>query len=167
RNDESTWVPVESPNGSAWVEARYLTETVDLEFFLEDDRPVDMLRQLATDLRSGKSPLGLVSERGFSVALTNAPKLVSRSVLVDALSERPGTTEGLQLAETVFGPLAAALEAAPDLDSRSSHSQTALIPVELWNFQYLTVRAPDHQPWLVYFEYVNSKPKIVAVGVDA
>ena len=140
---------------------------MDLQFFLADDRPVAMLQRLAADLRNGKIPAGLFAERGFSVALTNEPEFVTQDTLQAALSGHDPTPESARLRESVVEPLAAALEAAPELDSRSSHNENALIPVELWNFQYLAVTAPGHQPWLVYFEYVNGKPQIVAVGVDA
>ncbi|MBT8215353.1 MAG: tandem-95 repeat protein, partial [Acidimicrobiia bacterium] len=159
------WVPVESPNGSGWVQRDYLTEATDLQFFLDDDRPVQMLRRLAGDLTS-RDIAALFSERGLAVALTNDPHLVGAAVVQDALAAKPATADGIELLDTVLAPLRAALQAAADLDSRDSHSGTALIPVELWNFQYLAVNTPGHPPWLVYFEYVKGKPKIVGVGLD-
>jgi hypothetical protein len=41
-----------------------------------------------------------------------------------------------------------------------------LIPVELWNFPYLAIRAPGHVSWVIYFEYVKGNPAIVALGVE-
>ena len=63
-------------------------------------------------------------------------------------------------------PLRAALSATPEVDSKAGHSRAALIPVELWNFQYLVVNAPNHAPWLIYFEYRKGKPHIVGLGID-
>ncbi|MGI9609416.1 MAG: hypothetical protein ACR2NL_03885, partial [Acidimicrobiia bacterium] len=93
-------------------------------------------------------------------------QMITPDDLQAALTDRYGTPESAQLWDEVLEPLGAALRAAEDLDSRSSHSRTALIPVELWNFQYHAVNAPGHPPWLVYFEYEKGKPKIVGVGVD-
>ncbi len=46
------------------------------------------------------------------------------------------------------------------------HSQTALIPIELWNFPYLAVNAPGHRPWLIHFEYGGRRPRIIGISVD-
>ena len=159
-------MPVESPNGTGWVEARYLTEAVDLEFFLDDERPVAMLERLAEDLVSRKDLSRLFSDRGLAVALTNEPEMLTAEALHSALDNRYGNPESSRLWDEVLEPLGAALRAADELDSRGSHSRTALIPVELWNFEYLAVTAPGHRPWLVYFEYRNGKPSIVGIGVD-
>ena len=164
--DGLSWVPVQSPNGAGYVEASYLTEAVDLQFFLDDDRPVAMLQRLADDLAAGKDIASMFSRRGFAVALTNEPHVFPRDAFRRALASRHASPESSQLWELVLEPLGAALRAAGDLDTRKSHSRAALIPVELWNFQYLAVQAEGHPPWLVYFEYENGKPKIVGVGVD-
>ena len=92
--------------------------------------------------------------------------MIQSESLGEALAGRYATADSRQLWDTVLDPLGAALRAAEDLDSRGSHSRNALIPVELWNFQYLAVNAEGHPPWLVYFEYVKGKPKIVGIGVD-
>ena len=54
----------------------------------------------------------------------------------------------------------------PQIDSKASHSRAALIPVELWNFQYLVVNAPNQTPWLIHFEYRKGKPYIVGLSID-
>jgi hypothetical protein len=166
RENGRSWVPVESPNGAGWVETKYVTEAVDLQFFLDDDRPVAMLQRLADDLIGRKNISSLFSERGFAIALTNHPEIIEADAFQEALANRYTSEEGARLWDTVLEPLGAALRAADDLDSRNSHSRTALIPVELWNFQYLAVDAAGHPPWLVYFEYANGKPRIVGVGLD-
>jgi hypothetical protein len=164
--DGRRWIPVESPNGSGWVEGEYVTETTDLRFFLDDDQPVAVLRRLADNLLGRKDIADLFSRRGFAVALTNDPVIIAPEAFQEALASRYATPESIELWETVLEPLGTALRAADDLDTRSSHSETALIPVELWNFQYLAVNAEGHPPWLVYFEYHKGKPKIVGVGLD-
>ncbi|NNC93231.1 MAG: hypothetical protein HKN80_12155, partial [Acidimicrobiia bacterium] len=160
------WLPVESPNGSGWVATEFITEASDLKFFLDDDAPVAMLRRLADDMIGRKDVSALFSSRGFAVALTNEPRMIPPDEFRAALRDRYGKPESTRLWEEVLEPLGAALRAADDLDSRSGHSRTALIPVELWNFQYHAVNAAGHPPWLVYFEYEKGKPKIVGVGVD-
>jgi hypothetical protein len=164
--DGRGWIPVESPNGSGWVEAQYVTEAVDLQFFLNDDVPVAMLRRLADDLMARRDVSEMFSKRGFAVALTNEPRMIPADEFRAALTNHSESAATVGLWDEVLQPLGAALRAAEDLDSRSSHSRTALIPVELWNFQYLAVNADGHPPWLVYFEYEKGKPKIVGVGVD-
>jgi len=170
--DGITWVPVDSPNGAGWVDIAYLTEAVDLTFFLDDDRPVAMLERLAGELTSRREILvrkdlaGVFSDRGLAVALTNEPEMISPDVLHEALGAGPKSPESQRLWDEVLKPFGAALRAAEELDSRSGHSRTALIPVELWNFEYLSVSAEGHPPWLVYFEYKNGKPRIVGLGVD-
>jgi hypothetical protein len=160
------WIPVESPSGAGWVDAAYVTEAVDLQFFLDDDRPVEMLQRLAAGIvgRTDLSPL--FSDRGFAIALTNEPEMIPVQAFRKALADRHTTPGASHLWDNVLEPLGEALRATEDVDSRGSHSQTALIPVELWNFQYLAVNAPGHPPWLVYFEYQKGKPKIVGIGMD-
>jgi hypothetical protein len=166
RKNGRSWIPVESPNGAGWVEADYVTESVDLQYFLDDDQPVAMLKELARDLPGNRDVTSFFGNRGLAVALGNDPEVISSDALRDALANRHATAESRQLWDDVLDPLGAALWAAEDLDSRSGHSRDALIPVELWNFQYLAVNADGHPPWLVYFEYVKGKPKIVGIGLD-
>jgi len=106
------------------------------------------------------------SKRGLAVALDNRPVFYPPEAVRDALLPVPTTEMGRTLRDSAIEPLREALGAAEDLDSRASHSESALIPVELWNFQYLAVTAPGHPPWLVYFEYARGKPRIVAIGLD-
>ncbi|MBT8193302.1 MAG: tandem-95 repeat protein [Acidimicrobiia bacterium] len=160
------WIPVETPNGDAWVETTYVTEAADLQYFLDDEKPVAMLRQLADDLLGRKDISSLFSDRGFAIALTNDPEIIPSANFREALADRYASPASTRLWGEVLEPLGVALRAAEDLDTRSSHSRTALIPVELWNFQYLAVNAEGHPPWLVYFEYQKGKPRIVGVGVD-
>jgi hypothetical protein len=164
--DGKGWVPVETPNGTAWVETEFVTEAADLRFFLDDDQPVAMLRRLADDLLGRKDISSLFSDRGFAVALTNEPEIIPAERFQEALANRYASPESARLWDEVLEPLGAALRAAEDLDTRSGHSRTALIPVELWNFQYLAVNAEGHPPWLVYFEYQKGKPRIVGAGLD-
>lgn len=159
------WIPVESPNGSGYVRAQYVAEAVDLEFFLADDRPVQLLRRLARDLR-GRDVSAMFSPRGLAMAMTNDPRMITREALDESLNDRFATEESRALWTELLDPLGEALQHAEDLNSRSSHSRTALIPVELWNFEYLVVNAKGHPPWMVYFEYVKGKPYIVGIGLD-
>jgi hypothetical protein len=160
-----SWIPVDSPDGAGWVEAQYLTEAVDLKYFLDDKRPAAMVEKLR-DLGRGRDVSSLFSPRGLAVALTNDPEFMSADVVRDALRRRTGSLASRELRKTILEPLTAALRASSGVDASISHSETALIPVELWNFQYLAVHAPGHPPWLVYFEYLKGKPFIVGIGLD-
>ena len=45
------WLPVDTPNGDGWIYRKYLTEQVDLQAFANDERPVRLVKTLATRLR--------------------------------------------------------------------------------------------------------------------
>jgi len=171
---DAEWIEVETPNGQGWVQTRYLTEAVDLEYFLSDDRPVQMVGELAAALANGDDITALLGPRGLAIALTNRPYFIATRELKIMLDDirshrsRPSllSNEARELRDEVLEPLRAALSATPVVDSKAGHSRAALIPVELWNFQYLVVNAPNHAPWLIYFEYRKGKPRIVGFGID-
>ena len=174
RVGDTEWIPVQSPGGEGWVEMPYLSEAADLQYFLADNRPVQIVRQLANALDKGDDLTHLLAPRGLAIALTNRPNFIPSAELRSMLDEirlHRAHLSGLSpqaraLRDEVFEPLRMALEGAPEIDSAASHSRASLIPVELWNFQYLVVNAPDHDPWLIYFEYVKHKPYIVGFGID-
>jgi hypothetical protein len=67
------WLPVDTPNGSAWIYRKYLTEQVDLQGFTEDRRPIKLVHELARRLARGKALGDLISKEGLIVALTGPP----------------------------------------------------------------------------------------------
>ena len=175
RVDDARWILIESPVGKGWVESQFVSETVDLQYFLADKRPSRMVRQLADALHNGRDFTNLLAPRGLAIALTNRPHFLSSDELRSMLDEirlQPARSsqfspEARQFRDEVIEPLRAALQAAPEINSAASHSRASLIPVELWNFQYLVVNAPNQDQWLVYFEYIKHRPHIVGFGIDA
>ncbi len=67
----------------------------------------------------------------------------------------------------VVEPFLATYDSTHEVDPKTPHSRRALIPTECWNFAYLALRGDGREPpWLVWFEYVRGKPRIVGLGVD-
>jgi hypothetical protein len=163
---------VETPNGPGWVSASALTETVDLDDFVSDDRPVKLVRRLLALLEAGHDLTPVIAPRGLTVALGNTTHLIPRERLeglmhgqaVDASNDVPEVETHFR--EQVAEPLRSALLDNAQIDPKTKHSSSALIPVELWNFPYLAIKAPGHAGWVVYFEYVKGKPAIVGLGVE-
>jgi hypothetical protein len=171
-HDGERLIAVETPNGPGWVSANALTETVDLDDFIGDDRPVKLVRRLLALLEAGRDITPVIAPRGLTVALTSAPHFIPRERLTGLMRGQPaGASDGVPEVETRFRelvaePLRSALLDNAQIDPKTKHSSSALIPVELWNFPYLAIRAPGHASWVIYFEYVNGNPAIVGFGVE-
>ncbi|MGD2060692.1 MAG: Ig-like domain-containing protein [Acidimicrobiia bacterium] len=170
------WIPVETPNGSAWIYRQYLTEQIDLEAFSNDPRPVRLVHELAERLRAGKTIGSLISDEGLLVALTGSPSQIAPEDLTSLMGGRrlrhlPGMGGALQAPEeftlAVARPFLEAYDATPEVTAAVPHSRSALIPTECWNFPYLAIgRSRGVQPWLVFFEYRNGKAHIAGLGID-
>jgi hypothetical protein len=161
--DGVRWILVDTPNGSGWVQLDYLTTVVDIDDFIRDERPVELVRELTTILDTRGDITEITGERGLAVALDNRPRLITGDRLIKM------TTGGDQRAwfdENVAQPLGAALLDLAHISPQTKHSRSALIPVELWNFPYLAIQAPGHRSWLLYFEYVKHRPRLVGIGID-
>lgn len=169
------WVPVDTPNGPAWIYRKYLTEQVDIRAFVGDRRPVKLVHELARRLRDGKSIDHLVSDRGLMVALTGSPSQIAPDELSGLMGDKrlrnlPGVGNGLQTPEhftvAVAQPFLEAYDATPEVSAAVAHSRSALIPTECWNLPYLALGTGAVQPWLVFFEYTDGKAVIAGLGID-
>jgi hypothetical protein len=165
---EGSFIPVESPRGTGYVDKAYLTETVDLDYFMNDPRPGLLVRRLRDALETGDDIRPFVSPRGLVVALVDEPLLISPNRLIGSLgSTTPGRdTATVALQIDVFEMLRQALLDLADVTPAMAHSRAALIPVQLWNFPYLSIQAPGHSPWLIHFEYIKDSPYITGISLD-
>ncbi|MBT8201634.1 MAG: cadherin-like domain-containing protein, partial [Acidimicrobiia bacterium] len=168
-----SWTPVESPAGDGWVESRYLTETVDLEFFLEDSQAVSIASSFVEALRTGGDIERYVTDSGLSIALTNHPVFVPAEEVSEAMEHmsrsdgHQGTASPGQVAFIdALAHLREAVAATPNVDARISHSKRSLIPVEVLNYQYLVLDSQGENSWLLYLEYRRGKPFIAGFGLD-
>ena len=173
--DRTEWKPVHTARGQGWVKADHLTEQVDMEAFVGDKRRMKVINDFADRLRKGGDVTGLISNRGIVLALTGAPARLAPqqfAALMGGSRLRRLPTDGGVLHDqedfqvAVAEPFLAALDATTRSDVSVEHSQSALIPAELRNFHYISVGRETSQPWLVFFEYHDGKPRIVGLGID-
>ena len=171
------WLPVDTPNGRAWIYRRYLCEQLDLQAFITDPRPVRLVHELASRLRNGRSIGSLMSDEGLVVTLTGSPSQIApeelaalmgdtRLRLLSGIGKAPKTPEDFTIA--VAQPFLESYDATPEVTAEVAHSRSALIPTECWNLPYIAlgVAASGVQPWLVFFEYKDGKPLIAGLGID-
>ena len=165
---EGSFIKVDSPRGAGYVDAAYLTRTVDLEHFMDDPRPAILVQKLRDALESGNDIRKLISPRGLVVALVDEPLLISPNRLIGGITTATAghDTATVALQIDVFEMLRQALLDTADVNPEMAHSRSALIPTQLWNFPYLSIQAPGHSPWLIHFEYVNNTPYIAGVSLD-
>ena len=172
---KTTWMPVHTARGDGWANAEYLTEQVDVETFSEDPRPVKLVHQFAERLRKGGDVTGLIAERGIILALTGPPAQLAPKQFTELLGgrrlRRLPTVGGVLHDQKDFhlavaDPFLAAYDDTDVVTAETAHSKTALIPAEVWNFRYMALGENTAQPWLVFFEYQDGKPKIVGLGID-
>ncbi len=162
-------IKVESPAGPGWVDANHLTEATELSDFIDDRRPEVLARQLGVMLERGGDPTSLFGPRGLIVAVEGQPLRIDRDDLaaqIGSMGRRGESAEARELWRLVLDPLRSALLDVPEVSTSQSHSQSALIPTELWNFPYVAIHAPGHRPWRIHFEYVKGKPHVVGIGID-
>jgi Bacterial Ig domain len=176
RVGNTEWLPVDTPNGRAWLYRKYLTEQVDLQAFLADPRPTRLVHELASRLRKGQNISSIISDEGLVIALTGSPSQIAPNELAALMGDRrlrhlpgigssPNTPEEFTVA--VAQPFLEAYDATPDVSPEVPHSRSALIPTECLNFPYLAIGTSlGVQPWLVFFEYRDGKALIAGLGID-
>ena len=167
------FLPVEAPRGVGWVDHSLMTPTVDIDFFMNDPRPVQLINELAGALESGGDLLHLISPRGLLFSIADKPihltadRLLPRHQPVRlAMPEMRGRSAVAGLQRDVFEALRQALLDLATISQDMAHSRNALIPSELWNFPYLAIHSPGHEPWLIHFEYRGRKPYIIGISLD-
>jgi hypothetical protein len=167
---EQVWMPVDSPNGVGWVDASHLAEAVAFEDFQADARPVELVRQLTRILDEGGDISSLISHRGVAVALTGTTHLIPAERVANLRTageaDPDAPPEESRFEELVAQPLRAALLDNASLSPQTKHSQSALIPTEMWNFPYLAIHSQGHASWLIHFEYQHGRPLIVGLAID-
>jgi hypothetical protein len=165
---QGTFLAIETPRGTGYIDTSYLTTTVDLDHFLEDPKPIQIVNQLATALHNGEDITRYISPRGLLIAIADKPLLITPQHLIGTLNTTNTTTETAAVALQIdlFEELRQTLQNTPNINHNIAHSRSALIPTELWNFPYLAIQAPNHTPWLIHFEYHNNKPYIAAISLD-
>ncbi|MCP3974284.1 MAG: hypothetical protein GY720_07310, partial [bacterium] len=147
---EGSFLPVDSPRGVGYIDTAYLTAATDLDHFVEDPRPAMIIRQLAAALDTGDDIRRFISPRGLLVAIADKPLLISTNHLIGKLHRTVSASETATVALQIdlFEELRQALLDLAQITPSMAHSQSALIPTELWNFPYLAIPAPGHSPWL-------------------
>jgi hypothetical protein len=165
---QGTFLNIDTPRGNGYIDTAYLTPTVDLDHFLTDPRPIDIVHQLTEALNNSNDITRYISPRGLIIAITDQPLLITPQHLIGNLKETNPTTETAAVALQIdlFEELRQALNNTPTINHNTAHSRNALIPIELWNLPYLAIQAPNHNPWLIHFEYHNNKPHIAAINLD-
>ena len=143
-SDGSSWLPVATPNGHGFAEARYLTEDVARASFEGDVVERDLVREMRQRLKSGAtlatSPRGIVDPETF--------------VRDQSLRE---------LGRHATGQLTALMgdwRASFHIDKNAS--MEALRPPQLKNFHWISFEAPGLDSWQLFFEYHDGQPYPVA-----
>ena len=164
------WLPIETPLGTGWAESRFLTEQVDSQTFMEDQRPAVLVHRLARRLSRGSSIAGLVSSRGLMLNVGEGLDLIDPGAL-PKLSRRGAHRNGhsplaANFRTAIAAPFLRAYRDSGEIHPQNSHAPHVLLPSEVLNFRYLSVGGDDTETWLVFFEYEKSKPRIVGLLRD-
>ncbi|MGI9609098.1 MAG: hypothetical protein ACR2NL_02280, partial [Acidimicrobiia bacterium] len=119
-------------------------------------------------LDSGDDIRRFISPNGLLVSIADKPLLISTNHLIGKLHRTVTAAETATVALQIdlFEELRQALLDLAEISPQMAHSQSALIPTELWNFPYLAIPAPGHSPWLIHFEYQNNRPYIAGISLD-
>ena len=164
------WIPVETPRGRGWAETDQVTEQVDAQSFMEDERPSAMVDKLANCLIRGKDITRLLGRRGLIVDLGDGLERIAPDDLKGLVRGgfRPAqrTPVEAEFTAKVVAPFLEAYRATEEISAESSHSSSVLLPTEILNFRYLAVGARGTGSWLVLFEYQKGRPRIVGILRD-
>lgn len=140
----TTWLPVATPAGQGFAEARFLTEDVARASFEADVGGRDMVRDIRRKLSSGAtlttSPRGIVDPESF---------------LRGSTRRELGRHSTSQLAALVSD-----WRASFHIDQNASLA--ALRPPQMRNFHWISFEAPGLEPWQLFFEYHDGEPHPVA-----
>jgi len=140
-----TWIPIETANGTGWVDGNFVTEDAARSTFERDVTRNGIVAKLRSALSEGRQPS--VSRRGAldpeSLARTADP------------AELLSGVEAHLVAEAISDPAAEIL-----IDEL--HAPDSLRPAQLRNFHWITVISGD-QTWHLFFEYHRDTPALVTI----
>ncbi|MDX1690325.1 MAG: putative Ig domain-containing protein [Acidimicrobiia bacterium] len=182
-DDDGTWVEVLTPEGPAWVAGHHVTEHVDRAGFAEDPAAPKALESFVEALRVRGDLQPHVSPMGLTVAhhgpLVHYPHEVLDTLLEDDRDVR--VWKGRNPAFPDFRGTFDAAVATSVLDAwdhprreilvDEASVPSTVIPVEFTNYHAMSIGADLHgrerleqRAWLVFFDYVDGDPKVVALA---
>ncbi len=173
-----TWLKVETAHGDGWVDAYHLTEQVDDDEFADDGRPRQLLDKLAAAFEGRQRLSSIVTERGLFVSFGAAPKHIPAHEVDELVTSTQLRVwrEADMVVPSVRGTFVASV-AAPFVVGRRGQGVatsidepvlvSALIPTEFLNFHFISFGTGGAVgSWMVFFEYVDAKPRVVGLSVD-
>ncbi len=171
------WAELETPDGDAWVNGRFLTLQVPFARFASDSRSQKLVEELRATIADDGSLAPITVPRGLYVAYHSSPLLTRAGELGTVLAggterlwwSRQGDRPSLvgSFKDVVAGPLAAAIDA---YGARAGAEAAAEVPIELANLHSLAVgdpTAPGKDAWRVFFDYTGGETKIIALWKEA
>jgi hypothetical protein len=166
-SDGLEWMQIDTPAGQGWVPSDHLMEERDLESFMEDPRPIELLERFAAGLDRRAKLKKVISPRGLVVSIGQGILRYSRAEVLEMVAGEGDSEATALFSREVTEPFLSAHRATKEISPQTPHSATALLPSECRNFLYLTLQTDAAgRPWLVFFEYIDGKPHIVGLGVD-
>jgi hypothetical protein len=164
------WVEVETPEGSGWVNAEFVTEQVSRSTFVDGDEPHQVLAELVTVLDESGDLGTVTGGHDLHVAHYAPPVRFASGSLRRLLAKGSvywwwaptGDTPKYQgtVTEAVGDHIAAAYR------NRAGHVQDPEIPlpIEFVNLHSLVVGSPDTDDgWRIFFRYEDDTPLIAGI----
>ncbi len=174
RKGNTTWMPIDTPNGEGWINAHYLTQQVDDETFTQDQRPAQLAAQFVTALATGNARAlqKLVSPRGLAAIRYGTPVVVPPRRLPALLNteKEPGwwRSDALTAMEALFPERLAepflSTYWAGQQPEQPTTAATLLVPAGIRNFHRYTYTTPDGTWWLL-FEYRKNHLTIAGIAL--
>ncbi|MEE9533328.1 MAG: Ig-like domain-containing protein, partial [Acidimicrobiia bacterium] len=165
------WLEVETPDGDAWVEGRFLTRMISPGRFADDPQLNEWAFRMNQTVAERGNLDQLVSDRGLHVSYYAPPKHFSgdelQELLVDGASW--GWWDPNSSSPSVRGSFRAMVadplrESMTTLTARPGAEAVADVPLELVNFSNLTYAEYGALGWRLFFEYDDQdRPHLVAI----
>lgn len=191
----STWMEIRTPEGTGWVNGRYLGAVVDDADFVESPAVLDLLDRLSNAMAEREDLRPYVSERGLYVAHNAPPVRFERSDLASIMTDtatyqwgspalEPGSPENpyRTFAEAVGDRFVSTFD-DPDTSIRWDEVEMGgngtvadqAIPFEFRGFHYVSVYDRGDNPeyggldwtaWYVSIDYEHGEPKVVGLTIN-
>ena len=171
------WIELETPNGDAWVEAKFLTTEVPPDVFASDPLPQQLVERLRATIDADGDLRPLVIPRGLYIAYHAPPELIRADRLDTILAanvarswwgrheDHPDVTGSF--ATVIAHPLEASIDA---YGARIDIDPSTSVPVELVNLHSLAIThpaIPGKDGWRISFDYSEGEARIFAVWREA